>query len=303
MAMPLRKLADSVLATIFAALFLVPVLHRYLPRPLNTRWVVLVLALAVPAIVVAALVEPIERWQRQQEDRQRQKAVAAFEAANNGIRERQKVFSPEEFDRRRAVWESMSDLFLDTENRWDIPYIALRLVESGYTVNKLDVIWQREAVPEFFGNLIAIFGEWAGIRPDEARLLKRAVRRPPLVSFWWWHPFYWALTNEWRQVKAFMALLGTFPEAERRHLCHLANRTMRHYLDDMEGDAYHTRQTIQTIRETGFSRERVDSLIDNDLLPMFQRLLIGAERANPGQRAQRVTAVIAEAFKGNQDRP
>ncbi len=76
--------------------------------------------------------------------------------------------------RRRPVWEAMSDLFLDTETRWSVPYVARRCAESGYDDEALERIFWAEVFPEAIGNLLDIAGEWGMLKLDEQALINRA---------------------------------------------------------------------------------------------------------------------------------
>lgn len=68
----------------------------------------------------------------------------------------------------------MSDLFLDTETRWDIPFIARRCAESGYDEATLERIFWIEVFPEAIQNMLSIFGEWRALDLSEAVLIGRA---------------------------------------------------------------------------------------------------------------------------------
>jgi hypothetical protein len=48
----------------------------------------------------------------------------------------------------------MSDLFLDTEKRWYVPFAARTCVESGYDDATLERIFWIEVFPEAIGNLV-----------------------------------------------------------------------------------------------------------------------------------------------------
>jgi hypothetical protein len=80
----------------------------------------------------------------------------------------------EELLRRRPVWEAMSDLFLDTETRWSVPYVARRCAESGYDDEALERIFWAEVFPEAIGNLTQVAGEWGMLSLNEQALINRA---------------------------------------------------------------------------------------------------------------------------------
>ena len=80
----------------------------------------------------------------------------------------------DELLRRRPVWEAMSDLFLDTETRWSVPYVARRCAESSYDDETLERIFWAEVFPEAIDNLLQVAGEWGMLTLSEAALIKRA---------------------------------------------------------------------------------------------------------------------------------
>lgn len=80
----------------------------------------------------------------------------------------------DELERRRPVWEAMADLFLDTDVRFSLPFVARRCAESGYDDETLERIFWAEVFPEAIPNLLQVAGEWALLKLDEAALIKRA---------------------------------------------------------------------------------------------------------------------------------
>lgn len=80
----------------------------------------------------------------------------------------------EELARRQPVWEAMTDLFLDTETRWSVPYVARRCAESGYDDEALERIFWAEVFPEAIPNLLQVAGEWGVLELDEQALINRA---------------------------------------------------------------------------------------------------------------------------------
>ena len=80
----------------------------------------------------------------------------------------------EELLRRQPVWDSMSDLFLDTENRWFVPRVARSCARSGYDDETLERIFWAEVFPEAIENLLQVAGDWAMLTLDEKALIRRA---------------------------------------------------------------------------------------------------------------------------------
>lgn len=70
-------------------------------------------------------------------------------------------------DERKAVWEALSDLYLDTElQEYDFTSIASRIIESPYTINEIKEIDKYEIFPVLFSNLLTPAGEWAGFHRE-----------------------------------------------------------------------------------------------------------------------------------------
>jgi hypothetical protein len=86
----------------------------------------------------------------------------------------------EDVDRRRPVWEALSDLFLDTElNEGYYRHVACRIVDSGYTPAEIDEILWKEVFPIIECNLRHPCGEWAGFPGErlQSAILNPAVER------------------------------------------------------------------------------------------------------------------------------
>ena len=74
---------------------------------------------------------------------------------------------PEDLDRRRPIWEALSDLFLDTElTEAFYRFIAQRIIESGYTPAEVRRILWAEVFPVIEFNLRHPAGVWEGFRGD-----------------------------------------------------------------------------------------------------------------------------------------
>jgi hypothetical protein len=69
----------------------------------------------------------------------------------------------------------MSELFLDTETRLEVPSVARRCAESGYTDAVLDRAFWIEVFPEAVENLLSPNGQEAKIVLDEAALIERSA--------------------------------------------------------------------------------------------------------------------------------
>lgn len=83
----------------------------------------------------------------------------------------------QDLERRRPVWEAMSELFLDTElDAKDRQRIADVLASSGYADEELDRILWQELCPVLEVNLRNPAGEWTGF--DMQHVEERILSRP-----------------------------------------------------------------------------------------------------------------------------
>lgn len=82
--------------------------------------------------------------------------------------------TPLELQVRRPVWTAMSDLFLDTETRWSIPYVGRVCAASGLDDEQLERVFWCEVFPLAIYNLHDIAGEWAMLNLPEPELVERA---------------------------------------------------------------------------------------------------------------------------------
>lgn len=84
-------------------------------------------------------------------------------------------FTPQQLEVRRPIWDTLGDLYLDTDTRPDLPRMARVLTESGLSEAELNTIWEQEVTPALVHNLSVPMGEWAYF--DLNWLEKRIVRR------------------------------------------------------------------------------------------------------------------------------
>lgn len=89
------------------------------------------------------------------------------------------MFSPEELEKRRPVWDALSTLFLDTDTSLLRPYRVRALTPAPYSLPELDSILRDEVFPVCSWNLLSIAGEWDSFDPNwlEQRIVSRAERR------------------------------------------------------------------------------------------------------------------------------
>ncbi|RDV39423.1 hypothetical protein DV096_02300 [Bradymonadaceae bacterium TMQ3] len=84
-----------------------------------------------------------------------------------------------DLERRRKVWDVLSELYLDTELvERDYARIAAIFAESGYNACQIEEILYREVHPVLRTNLTSVAGEWAGFDLEwlEAQILRRRRR-------------------------------------------------------------------------------------------------------------------------------
>ena len=99
-------------------------------------------------------------------------------------------FTPQQLEVRRRVWDTLGDLYLDTDTRPDLPRMARVLTESGLSEAELDTIWEQEVTPALVHNLSVPTGEWAYFDLDwlEKRIVWRQlyIRQAHIQRFLRW---------------------------------------------------------------------------------------------------------------------
>ena len=106
-----------------------------------------------------------------------------------------------DLDRRRPVWVTLSDLYLDTELQ-PADYERMRdaVVESGYTVGEVEHILRRELGPVLGGNLLSVAGVWGAF--DEEWLVGTVLRRLPVPRrSLFGGLFFRVIRSEWRTLR------------------------------------------------------------------------------------------------------
>lgn len=113
-------------------------------------------------------------------------------------------------ERRRAAWQSLSELFLDTDLKApQIASIAERLRDTGYSVAQLERMYEEEVAPVCWHNLQAIpGGHWIGFDTDwlVSTIDRHRKASSPLNRLPGWHR--WRISrwtrhsrDEWERVK------------------------------------------------------------------------------------------------------
>lgn len=201
---------------------------------------------------------------------------------------------PSELERRKPVWNAMSDVFLDTETRWEMPNVAFVLVQSGYSEEQLDAIWQTEIVPECAWNLHQLVGEWALFVLDEEALAARAAGQKPLVE----HivpvsaPDF--LEGQWRAIKDLRKELLALPPDQRADRTVMWTAFVHAYLEESLEKMLFLENHVEKLRATGASEEALVAAFQ-EVRPIFRSLLIGDELLDEERRARDVRVAIGLA--------
>jgi hypothetical protein len=94
------------------------------------------------------------------------------------------ILDDAEIERRKPVWEALSDLWLDTElTEDDLRRIADVMRRSAYPIDMLRHIYLFEVAPVVFGNLFCVAGTWSGFDQEWLfdEVAKRARKRSPIL--------------------------------------------------------------------------------------------------------------------------
>jgi hypothetical protein len=116
------------------------------------------------------------------------------------------MFTTQEIERRRRVWDVVSELWLDTElQAGDLKRIAEVCIKSEYSITQLQEIYSCEVAPAVFLNLYTVAGVWAGfdsdwlsesiIKTDRSTLCRWLIRLSPIQSL-----MTWMTREEWEKI-------------------------------------------------------------------------------------------------------
>ncbi|WP_425147179.1 DUF7079 family protein [Deinococcus sp.] len=132
-----------------------------------------------------------------------------------------------ELAQRREVWDTLSDLYLDTDTRPDLPRMARVLAESGLSEAELNTIWRQEVTPALVHNLSVPTGEWAYFPLEwlEGRIVRRQryvqqhqvqrLMRWPSLTRWLSRAWPNELEPYFQTVLTLRGELLSLPEPER----------------------------------------------------------------------------------------
>lgn len=122
------------------------------------------------------------------------------------------TLSGSELQRRRPVWTTLSELWLDMElDRRDLERIAGTLADSGYSIGELDEIYLYEVAPVVSSNLRVPAGVWEAFDPDwlHAQVQQRAEHRSVWLRLWisigvGRHWLTSTTRKEWEEIRSMM---------------------------------------------------------------------------------------------------
>lgn len=199
-----------------------------------------------------------------------------------------------ELERRKPVWNAMSDVFLDTETRWEIPNVAFVLAKAGYSEEELDAIWQDEIVPECARNLRQVAGEWALFVLDEEALAARAAGKKPLVERVVPASPPGFLAGRWRAIKELRKALLALPPDQRAARTAMWTAFVHAYLEASLEKLRFLERHLETLRTTGASEDALVAAF-LEVRPIFRSLLHEGEVVDEERRARDVRVAIGLA--------
>lgn len=200
-------------------------------------------------------------------------------------------------ERRRKVWEALSDLFLDTETRWFLPQAALTLIESRYDAAELERIWRYEITPECAWNLFLVAGEWATMPIDEARLIRRAAADKRVLANVLDVATSNALGAQWEQLNRLRDRLLQLPEDRRKPYASVWSSFVKAYLEENLDKIPTLDKEITALQEANLPKEDCVDTFEKSLRPVCAALLAGDEKKTESARAENVRSLIERAFR------
>lgn len=188
---------------------------------------------------------------------------------------------------RRPVWASMSDLFLDTEVRWQLQFVARACASSPYEPGQLDHIFWVEVFPLAIGNLLQVAGEWAMLVLDEPALVRRALhgRRRPLAA--------WLVGSlvgrEWKAVLALIGRLRAEPLDRWPTFVQAWDVMLHRYFENPDERLVVSQEPkVEALLAAAFPLATEWAWFE----PLARTLLVGAEAKQATERATEVRAIL-----------
>lgn len=196
--------------------------------------------------------------------------------------------SPAELEVRRPVWSAMSDLFLDTETRWSVPFVGRVCAASGLDDEVLERVFWCEVFPLAIENLHSIAGDWAMLSLSEPQLIDRAEnprhdRVNELTSAW-------MVSGSWKASMSVCRRLRSEPAGRHLVLAGCWTGFGHHYLEhEKDLGKVKPRPELGQARAAG-----VDLAAEWTFYrPVLLGLLMDDERPSVAARDAEVTNAIA----------
>jgi len=136
----------------------------------------------------------------------------------------------DELARRKPLWETLSDLFLDTETRWDLGRFAKACAVSGYDDEALERVFWGEVFPEALHNLLTVAGDWVSVSMNEQELIRRANH--PSIPWLSRRAHGWMVEKEWLATRQVTKWFRAVPKEEWDGLQRALDLLGRRYFED-----------------------------------------------------------------------
>lgn len=192
-----------------------------------------------------------------------------------------------DLERRRRLWAAMSDLFLDTETRWNVPFVGRACAESTLDDAALERVFWCEVFPLAIDNLHDIAGEWAMLELPEPALIERAERQErdrvrELTSAW-------MVTHTWTASLALCRRLRSEPPTRWLDLQSCWDVVGKRFLEDVARDLLSDpTKTLATVRAGG-----IDPIAEWQFYrPLLVELATDEERRELAARSHAVDQLL-----------
>lgn len=122
-------------------------------------------------------------------------------------------------EERTPLWIALSEFYLDTELQpSDFRHIALKILESPYSMDEVKDINKYEVFPVLQANLLSVAGEWAGFSeewliPAIRKSLKQRTNIKKIGLESAWLTFAWMQKDYWVKLEKEYAALQADPES------------------------------------------------------------------------------------------